>query len=516
MEWVQAAVDELTTARNTMKLQADNLKEAHMVGESAMEDARRSSNLAHQAIHEKALLEGELQAANAERNKLLGELRDRDFQLQNGANEAGALRKECGAIEERRADLTAELRQKEIALASAERERADAEITSDRLRATVAERDAHIIKGKEQIHHMENIVAEAERLRTESEVEIDRARQAAAAHGETIERLEKLELDMRGREAERLSATSIAARETKDLSDELHRVRRDLNIERESNIEEKDRLRAELSVLKRELATRSAITKGPEAANEEIEQLKDSLAGVQAEARDAMMMADDLRARLVAADAEIARLRHDSTPVDQLEMQEHMAMTNKVNQDMQMAHSEQVARMSAQLDEAERAHLQEQDTVAKLKMELSAAVHAAELMSKERDEALALHKESRDLLINMKADRDGIVADVTGGRVLPVPSPSPPPGMIPLVSPPRGPPADMHALHMHATHMAHQEARAVEAARREQEDMAAAQAAGHPVPLPRINPQNAAIAADRLKSIQERGQRILLNYRQGP
>ena len=62
-------------------------------------------------------------------------------------------------------------------------------------------------------------------------------------------------------------------------------MRRDLNIERESNIEaqiiehitympshplyyvmnplqEKDRLRAELSVLKRELATRSAITKG--------------------------------------------------------------------------------------------------------------------------------------------------------------------------------------------------------------------------------------------------------------
>ena len=116
------------------------------------------------------------------------------------SNDAAAARKEAAAVEERRAALTAELRQREIMLASADRERADNEVNLERLRGVITERDAAIVRGKEELARMQDIVAEAEKMRAESEIDIDRARKAATAHGETIEKLERLELEMRGRE----------------------------------------------------------------------------------------------------------------------------------------------------------------------------------------------------------------------------------------------------------------------------------------------------------------------------
>lgn len=85
-------------------------------------------------------------------------------------------------------------------LASADRERADNEVNLERLRGVITERDAAIVRGKEELARMQDIVAEAEKMRAESEIDIDRARKAATAHGETIEKLERLELEMRGRE----------------------------------------------------------------------------------------------------------------------------------------------------------------------------------------------------------------------------------------------------------------------------------------------------------------------------
>ena len=146
------------------------------------------------------------------------------------------------------------------------------------------------------------------------------------------------------------------------------------------------------------------------------------------------MAAEDLRGRLAAADAEINRLRQPgSMEMDNANMREAMARAEMSNNEMQAKMNEMQARMGKDLADAENKHLQEQDMVAKLRMELSSASHAAELMSRERDEALNLHKESRDLLIAMKADRDAAVADATGASVLP--PGSPPPGIIsPLLS----------------------------------------------------------------------------------
>ena len=168
---------------------------------------------------------------------------------------------------------------------------------------------------------------------------------------------------------------------------------------------------------------------------------------------------------------------------------------------MQDAHREQLARMSAELDEAERAHLREQEAVASLKMELSAAAHAAELMSKERDDALELHKESRDLLIQLKADHDAMIAGSTGAPVLP------------HHSPPRAP-SPHHARAVQEAHHA-QQAAAAAAHQVAHEQVHHAVMHGAPPPRPPINPQNANLAAERLRAIQERGQRILQDHRGG-
>jgi len=77
---------------------------------------------------------------------------------------------------------------------------------------------------------------------------------------------------------------------------------------------------------------------------------------------------------LAAADEEVARLRTTTSQtqaVDNMQMQERLGVAERVTREMQDAHRDQLGRMSAELDEAERAHLREQETVANLKMELS-------------------------------------------------------------------------------------------------------------------------------------------------
>ena len=185
-----------------------------------------------------------------------------------------------------------------------------------------------------------------------------------------------------------------------------------------------------------------------------------------------------------------------------MQLRDRLNVTEQVNKEMQVAHRDQLARMSNELDEAERAQLREQEVSAGLRMELSAAAHAAELMSKERDEALELHKESRDLLIAMKADHDGMVAEVTGAKVIEASGPLP----------------SAH-LHVQAHRAAEAEAHAAHAAHTERLHAEAAHAAHmaqqQPPPSQVFNQaKNSAVAADRLRSIQERGQRILHNYRQ--